>query len=42
MIELKLDLNIDKFTRSSSVEDAKAKIKEFQNYGLAKFYITNK
>ena len=42
MIEIKFDLNDDKFQRVGSIEDARAKIKEFQNYGLIKFCITNK
>jgi hypothetical protein len=42
IIELKLEIEAENFTRIPSVDEAKAKIKELQNYGLTKFYITNK
>jgi len=42
IIELKLEYNLDKFVRVPSINETKIKIKEYQNYGLTKFYITNK
>lgn len=42
MLELQLDLNNDKFQRVNTIEDAQNKIKEYQHYGLTKFYISNK
>ncbi len=42
IIELKLDLNADKFFRVNSIQETKVKIKEFQNYGLTKFHISNR
>jgi hypothetical protein len=37
-----MDLNMDKFLKSTGVDDAKKRIKEYQNYGLTKYFITNK
>lgn len=42
IIELKLDLNIDKFIRVNSIDETKTRIKEYQNYGLTKFHISNR
>lgn len=42
MLELQLDLTSDKFNRVNSTEDAQNRIKEYQHYGLTKFYISNK
>ena len=42
MIEIKFDLNDEKFQRTNGIDETKFKIKEFQNYGLIKFCITNK
>lgn len=42
MLELQLDLTSDKFNRVNSIEDAQNRIKEYQHYGLTKFYISNK
>ncbi|CAF0861776.1 unnamed protein product [Brachionus calyciflorus] len=42
ILELKLDLNSEKFLRVNSVEEAQNRIKEYQHYGLTKFYISNK
>jgi hypothetical protein len=42
IIELKLEIEAENFIRIQSVDETKAKIKELQNYGLTKFYITNK
>ena len=42
IIELKLEIEAENFNRIPSVDETKAKIKELQNYGLTKFYITNK
>ncbi len=37
-----MDLNMDKFLKSTGVDDAKKRVKEYQNYGLTKYFITNK
>ncbi len=42
IIELKLEYSQEKFTRVDSVDETQSKIKEYQNYGLTKFYISNK
>lgn len=39
---MKLEPDDDKFIRVESIEEAKTNIKEYQNYGLTKFYITNR
>lgn len=33
---------MDKFLKSNCVDDVKRRVKEYQNYGLTKYYITNK
>ncbi|RNA07448.1 methyltransferase 13, partial [Brachionus plicatilis] len=42
MLELQLDFNNEKFQRVNSIEEARNRIKEYQHYGLTKFYISNK
>lgn len=39
---MKLEPEDEKFLRVESLEEAKSRIKEYQNYGLTKFYISNK
>lgn len=39
---MKLEPDEEKFLRAETLEEAKARIKEYQNYGLTKFYISNK
>jgi hypothetical protein len=39
---MKFNPESEKFERYSDVSDALAKIQEYQQFGLAKFYITNK
>jgi ubiquinone/menaquinone biosynthesis C-methylase UbiE len=41
-IEMRLELNKDTYSRTNSINQAKNDIKEYQNYGLTKFYISNK
>lgn len=39
---MKLDLHTEAFSRTNSLDKAKLDIKEYQNYGLTKFYISNR
>lgn len=39
---MKLEPDEEKFLRASSIEDAKTRVKEYQNYGLTKFHISNR
>lgn len=42
MIEIKFETNDEKFQRLTSIDETSLKIKEFQNYGLTKYFIANK
>ena len=37
-----MEYNSEKFLRTNTLDETKQKIKEYQNYGLTKFYISNK
>lgn len=39
---MKLEPEDDKFMRVNSIDEAKSRIKEYQNYGLTKFHISNR